>query len=98
MLFRSEVREKIKAKWADPEYRAMMATKKLGRPIHSEEEKQRRREKLLSPDNPMREYHKVLNTDPTIAAKRAETLRSPEQRKRQSDAMKAYWAKRKAGE
>ena len=44
----------------------------------------------------MREYHKVLNTDPAIAAKRAETLRSPEQRKRQSDAMKAYWERKRA--
>ena len=94
---RPEVREKIKAKWADPEYRAMMLAKKVGKPIHSEEEKQRRRERLLSADNPMREYHKVLNTDPAIAAKRAATLRSPEQRKRQSDAMKAYWERRKSG-
>ncbi len=93
---REEVRAKIKAKWADPEYRTMMLAKKLGRPLHSDEEKQRRRERLLDPSNPMREYHKVLNSDPTIAAKRAATLRSPEQRRRQSEAMKAYWAKRKA--
>ena len=93
---RPEVRKKIKAKWADPEYRAMMTSKKVGKPIHSEEEKQRRRERLLSADNPMREYHKVLNTDPAIAAKRAATLRSPEQRKRQSDAMKAYWERKRA--
>jgi hypothetical protein len=92
---RLEVREKIKAKWADPEYRAMMVAKKIGKPIHSEKERQRRKERLLDPTNPMREYHKVLNTDPAIAAKRAATLRSPEQRKRQSDAMKAYWERRK---
>lgn len=94
---RPEVREKIKAKWADPEYRAVMTAKKIGRPIHSEAEKQRRKERLLDPSNPMREYHKVLNSDPIIAAKRAATLRSPEQRKRQSDAMKAYWDRRKNG-
>jgi hypothetical protein len=93
---RPEVREKIKAKWADPEYRAMMTAKKVGKSIHSEEERRRRRERLLSEDNPMREYHKVLNTDPTIAAKRAATLRLPEQRKRQSDAMKAYWERKRA--
>lgn len=93
---RPEVREKIKAKWADPEYRAMMSAKKVGKQIHSEEEKQRRRERLLDPNNPMRGYHKVLNTDPAIAAKRAATLRSPEQRKRQSDAMKAYWERKRA--
>jgi len=92
---RPEVREKIKAKWADPEYRAAMSAKKVGKPIHSEEERRRRKERLLDPANPMREYHKVLNTDPVIAAKRTATLRSPEQRKRQSDAMKAYWKRRK---
>jgi hypothetical protein len=94
---RAEVRAKLKAKWEDPVYREKQVAAKLGKPIHSEKEKQRRREKLLSADNPMREFHKTLNTDPAIAAKRAATLRSPEQRKRQSDAMKAYWERRKRG-
>ena len=93
---RPEVRAKIKAKWDDPEYRAARIAERTGVKKHSLEEKQRRRERLLDPANPMREYHKVLNSDPTIAAKRAATLRSPEQRTRQSEAMKAYWAKRKA--
>lgn len=92
---RPEVREKIKARWADPEYRAAMSAKKVGKPIHSEEDKEVRRLKLMDPNNPLRQYHKVLNTDPEIAAKRAATLRLPEQRKRQSDAMKAYWARKK---
>lgn len=91
-----EVRAKLKAKWQDPEFRAKMIAAQVGKPRHSIEEKQRRRERLLDPDNPIREYHKVLNKDPVIAAKRAETLRSPEQRKRQSDAMKAYWEKKRA--
>ena len=91
-----EVREKLKAKWADPTYKDARIAEKIGRPIHTEEEKQRRREALLDPTNPMRQTHKVLNTDPTIAAKRAATLRSPEQRARQSEAMQRYWAKRKA--
>ena len=93
---RPEVRAKIKAKWDDPEYRAARIAERTGVKKHSLEEKQRRRERLLDPANPMREYHKVLNSDPTIAAKRAATLRSPEQRTRQSEAMKAYWAKHKA--
>lgn len=37
-----------------------------------------KRERLLDPNNPMREYHKVLNTDPDIKAKRAASIRSPE--------------------
>jgi hypothetical protein len=81
-----------------PEVRAKMIKAQTGKPKHSLEEKERRRARLLGPDNPMREYHKILNSDPTIAAKRAATLRSPEQRKRQSDAMKTYWAnKNKVG-
>jgi hypothetical protein len=90
-----EVREKLKAKWADPAYKNARIAEKIGRPIHTEEEKQRRREALLDPNNPMRDFHKALNTDPTIAAKRAATLRTPEQRARQSEAMRRYWAKRK---
>lgn len=94
---RLDVREKIKAKWADPAYRAMMSAKQTGVKRHTTEEKQKRRDRLLDPANPMRNFHEVLNTDPVIAAKRAATLRSPEQRKRQSDAMKAYWKNKRGG-
>lgn len=93
---RPEVRAKIKAKWDDPEYRAARIAERTGVKKHSDQFKDAARQRLLSENNPMREYHKVLNSDPTIAAKRAATLRSPEQRTRQSEAMKAYWAKRKA--
>jgi len=93
---RPEVRAKIKAKWDEPEYRAARIAERTGVKKHSDQFKDATRQRLLSENNPMREYHKVLNSDPTIAAKRAATLRSPEQRTRQSEAMKAYWAKRKA--
>lgn len=89
-----EVRAKIKAKWQDPEFRAKMIKAQTGKAKHSPEEKERRKNRLLASNSPMREYHKVLNSDPNIAAKRAATLRSPEQRKRQSEAMKLYWAKK----
>lgn len=92
---RPEVREKIKAKWADPEYKAAMIAKKIGKPIHSVEEKEKRRQKLLAPNNPMREYHKVLNTDVTIKAKRIATLATPEVKAKISEGLKRAWAKRK---
>jgi hypothetical protein len=79
---RPEVRDKIRAKWADPLYREAQRQRKLGKPIHSEEEKEKRRQKLLDPNNPMREFHKTLNTDPEINKKR-------------SEGVKAWWAKRK---
>jgi hypothetical protein len=94
---RPEVRAKLKAVWQDPKFRAARIAEKVGVKKHSDQFKDATRQRLLNVDNPMREYHKVLNSDPTIAAKRAATLRSPEQRARQSEAMKTYWANKKAG-
>jgi len=93
---KAEVRAKLKAKWQEPEYREARRREKIGKAKHSEAHKENLRNKLLSENSHLREYHKTLNTDPNIAAKRAATLRSPEQRARQSAAMKAYWEKRKA--
>ena len=92
---RPEVREKLLAKWQDPEYRERQRAAKVGKPIHSDEAKEKRRQKLLDPTNPMRKYHKVLNSDPTIKAKRVATLRSPEVQAKISAALKLSWAKRK---
>lgn len=92
---RPEVREKIKAKWADPLYKEMMRQKKLGKKIHSEEEIERRRAYLLSEANPMKEYHKILNTDVSIREKRLKSLKSLEVRKKISERLKKAWAKRK---
>lgn len=92
---RPEVRAKIKAKWDDHEFRAARVAEKVGRPIHSDEEKEKRRQKLLDPSNPMREYHKVLNSDPAIKEKRVAKLRSPEVQAKISAGLKLAWAKRK---
>lgn len=92
---RPEVREKLLAKWQDPEYKERQRAAKTGKPIHSDEEKEKRRQRLLDPTNPMREYHKVLNSDPAIKAKRVERLRSPEVQAKISAALKLSWAKRK---
>jgi hypothetical protein len=92
---RPEVQAKIRAKWAEPEYRAAMIAKKKGRAIHTDAEKEKRRQNLLNLDNPMREYHKTLNSDPDIKAKRVATLRTPEVQAKISASLKAAWAKRK---
>jgi hypothetical protein len=92
---RPEVREKLLAKWQDPEYKERQRAAKTGKPIHSDEEKEKRRQKLLDPAHPMREYHKVLNSDPAIKAKRVERLRSPEVQAKISASLKLSWAKRK---
>lgn len=92
---RPEVRAKIKAKWAEPEFRKLQKQRKLGKPIHSNEEREKRRQALLNPNNPMREYHKILNSDPVIKAKREASLRNPERCKKHSEVMKAIWSERK---
>ena len=93
---RPEVRAKLKAKWADPAYREERRIEKIGKAKHSEEHKAELRAKLLDPSNPLRDYHKTLNSDPTIKAKRTAALQSPEVRARISAALKAKWAERKS--
>jgi hypothetical protein len=93
---RPEVRAKLKAKWDDPAYKEARRLEKIGKAKHSEEHKQKLRENLLDKDNPMREYHKVLNSDPAIRAKRNAALQSVEVRAKISAALKAKWAERKA--
>ena len=91
-----EVRAKLKAKWQDPKYQETQRIARTGIKRHTDERKEELRQKLLNPSNPMREYHKVLNTDPNIRAKRTVALQSPEVRARISASLKAKWAERKA--
>ena len=93
---RPEVRAKIKAVWDSPGYKERVAEARKGKPIHSVEGKETRRQRLLDPSNPMREYHKVLNTDPTIRAKRVAALQTPETRAKISAGLRKKWAERKA--
>lgn len=92
---RPEVRAKIKAKWGDATYREARIKAQTGKPIHTEQHKAALRKRLLDPSNPMREYHKTLNSDPAIKAKRVAALQSPEVKAKISAALKAKWAERK---
>lgn len=91
---RPEVREKIKAKWADPEYRAMMAAKKVGKPIHSEEEKQRRRERIADVPE-MKPWGERNGKDPEFDAKRIAGIRAAQDRRREKMSDPAALAQRK---
>lgn len=51
------------------------------------EEREAKRKRLLDPAHPMREYHKILNTDPAIRAKRTAALQSSDVRSRISAAL-----------
>jgi GIY-YIG catalytic domain len=96
---RPEVRAKLKAKWDDPSYRSAKIEKQTGKPIHTEEHKSALRERLLDPANPMREYHKTLNSDPIIAAKRKAAVQSEEVRSKHRENANKRWsdpAKREA--
>ena len=92
---RPEVRAKIKAKWAEPEYKAAMIEKRKGKPIHSKESKEARKQALLDPSHPIHAFNKTLNSDPEIKAKRVAALRSPEVQAKISASLKLSWAKRK---
>lgn len=92
---RPEVKAKIRTKWADPKYKESQRQRKLGKPIHSDAEKEKRRQVLLDPNHPMRDAHIKLNTDPDIKAKRVAALRTPEVQARISASLKLAWAKRK---
>lgn len=89
-----EVREKIKAKWADPEYRAMMSYKKIGKPIHSEEEKQRRRERISEVPE-MKSWAERNGKDPEFDAKRIAGIRAAQDRRREKMSDPAALAQRK---
>lgn len=91
---RPEVREKIKAKWADPEYRALMSAKKVGKPIHSEEEKQRRRERISDVPE-MKPWGERNGKDPEFDAKRIAGIRAAQDRRREKMSDPAALAQRK---
>jgi hypothetical protein len=93
---RPEIRAKLKAKWQDPEYQKSQRKARTGIKRHTEEHKAKLRARLLDPTNPMREYHKVLNSDEIIKAKREAALKSPDVRAKISARLKEVWAKRKA--
>lgn len=91
-----EVRAKLKSKWQDPEYKEAQRIARTGLKRHTDEHKAKLRDNLLDPNNPLREYHKVLNSDPTIKAKRTAALQSPEVRAKISARLKETWARRKS--
>ena len=95
---RLEVRAKLLAKWQDPEYKERQHKARLGKLQHTEKEKEKRRKALLDKNHPMTKmaFHKTLNTDPAIKAKRVAALQTPEVKAKMSEKAKASWAKRKA--
>ena len=92
---RPEVREKIKAKWADPEYRAMMSAKKIGKSQNlSPEEKQRRRERMADVPE-MKGWGERNGKDPEFDAKRIAGIRAAQERRREKMSDPAALAQRK---
>lgn len=55
-----------------------------------------RRSKLLDPAHPMREYHKVLNSDPEIKKRRVEGIRAAQEKRRKTMSDPEALAQRKA--
>jgi hypothetical protein len=55
-----------------------------------------KRQRLMAPSNPMREYHKILNSDPEIKQRRVEGIRAAQGRRREKMADPEALAQRKA--
>lgn len=55
-----------------------------------------KRQRLLDPTNPMREYHKILNTDPEIKKRRIQGIREAQDRRRDKMSNPEALAQRKA--
>lgn len=55
-----------------------------------------RRARLLDPSSPMREYHKILNSDPEIKKRRIEGIRAAQGKRREKMTDPAALAQRKA--
>jgi len=55
-----------------------------------------RRDRLLAPSSPMRDYHKILNSDPEIKARRIEGIRAAQDRRRKKMSDPEALAQRKA--
>jgi len=56
----------------------------------------KKREDLLNPANPIREYHKILNSDPEIKKRRVEGIRSAQEKRREKMSDPVALAQRKA--
>ena len=54
-----------------------------------------KRQRLLGPDNPMRGFHKILNTDPAIKEKRIAGIRAAQDKRREKMSDPAALAQRK---
>ena len=91
---RPEVRQKIKDKWADPAYREHMASIKIGKPIHTEEEKERRRVAIKSVAG-MKSWAERNGKDPEFDAKRIEGIRAAQGKRREKMSNPVALAQRK---
>ena len=93
---RPEVRAKIKAAWQDPAFRAARVQAKIGIPIHTKERRAALSALLLAPGNPMREYHKILNTDAKIKVRRIAGIRAAQPKRAEKMTDPIALAQRKA--
>lgn len=79
---RADVREKLKARWDSPGYRENAVAKRLGRAIHSEEEKQRRREAIKAVPE-MKSWGERNGKDPEFDAKRVAGIKAAQPKRRE---------------
>lgn len=90
------VRDKLKAIWQDETYRAAQRERKLGVPIHTEENKAALRARMLLPNSPFKNQHLLLNTDAGIKVKRIAGIKAAQPKRVEKMTDPVALAQRKA--
>lgn len=91
-----EVREKIKAKWQDPEFKAAMIEERTGKPKNFSEEDLARRAEAVKNNPLMKSWGERNGKDPEFDAKRIAGIRAAQDKRRKKMADPEALARRKA--
>lgn len=91
-----EVREKIKAKWQDPDFRAAMIAERIGKPKNFSEEDLARRAEAVKNNPLMKSWGERNGKDPEFEAKRIAGLRASQPQRLAKMADPEALARRKA--
>lgn len=93
---KEEVRAKIKAKWQEPEFKAMMIAERTGKKKNLSEEARAKLAERLATNSKMKGWGKRNGQDPEFDAKRVEGIRAAQDKRREKMSDPAALAQRKA--
>lgn len=93
---KEEVRAKIKAKWQDPEFKAMMSAERTGKKKNLSEEARAKLSARLAANSAMKKWGELNGKDAEFDAKRIEGIRAAQDKRREKMSDPAALAQRKA--